>query len=61
MLRFEWKKLFFYRNGLVLILVFLLAELLGVYLATKPYDKDLEVNRAVYDVRMPAAAPSRVP
>lgn len=45
----EWKKLLFYRKGLVLILVFLLAELLGVCLTTKPYDKELETNRAVYD------------
>ena len=49
MFRYEWKKLLFYRKGLVLILVFLLAQLLGTLLTTKPYDKDLEANRAVYD------------
>lgn len=49
MFRYEWKKLLFYRKGLVLILVFLLAQLLGILLTTKPYDKELEANRAVYD------------
>lgn len=49
MLRFEWKKLLLYRKGLLLIAVFLIAELMGMILLTKPYDKDLEANRAVYD------------
>ena len=49
MFRYEWKKLLLYRKGLVLILVFLFAELLGLCLTTKPYDKELEANRAVYD------------
>ncbi len=49
MLRFEWKKLLLYRRGLLLIAVFLIAELMGTILLTKPYDKDLEANRAVYD------------
>ena len=49
MLRFEWKKLLYYRKGLVLIVVFLIAELLGTILLTGPYDKDLEENRTVYD------------
>lgn len=49
MVRFEWKKLLFYRKGLLLIAVFLIAELIGTILFTKPYDKDLEANRAVYD------------
>lgn len=49
MLRFEWKKLLYYRKGLALILVFLIAELAGILLFTKPYDRELEANRAVYD------------
>lgn len=49
MFRYEWKKLLFYRKGLVLIMVFLFAELLGLCLTTKPYDKELEANRSVYD------------
>ena len=49
MFRFEWKKLLFYRNGLLLILVFLLAELISICLTTEPYDKELEWNRTVYN------------
>lgn len=49
MLSFEWKKLLYYRKGLALILVFLIAELAGILLFTKPYDRELEANRAVYD------------
>lgn len=49
MFRFEWKKLMLYRKGLVLILLFLLAEMAGICLSTKAYDKELEANRAVYD------------
>lgn len=49
MFRYEWKKLLCYRKGLVLVLVFLLVQLLGIILTTKPYDKELEANRAVYD------------
>lgn len=49
MLRFEWKKLLFYRRGILLITAFLIAQLLGTVLFTKPYDPELEANRAVYD------------
>ena len=49
MFRYEWKKSLFYRKGLLLIVVFLIAELLSLLLFTQPYDKDLETNRAVYD------------
>ena len=49
MLRFEWKKLLFYRRGILLLTAFLIAEILGTMLFTKPYDPELEANRAVYD------------
>lgn len=49
MLRFEWKKLLFYRRGILLLTAFLIAEILGTILFTKPYDPELEANRAVYD------------
>lgn len=49
MIRSEWKKLLWHRKGLLLIAVFLIAELAGILLFTKPYDKELEANRAVYD------------
>ena len=49
MLRYEWKKMLFYRRGLLLILVFLLAELSGILWNTKPYDSELEANRNTYN------------
>ena len=49
MFLYEWKKSLLYRKGLLLIAVFLIAELLSLFLFTKPYDKDLEANRTVYD------------
>ena len=49
MIRYEWKKLLFGRKGLLLILVFLIAELAGTLLFTKPYDNVLENNRSVYE------------
>lgn len=49
MLKYEWKKLLFYRKGLLLIVLFLAAELFGLLCFTTPYDRELEANRGVYE------------
>lgn len=49
MIYYEWKKLLFRRKGLLLIVLFLIAELASVLLFTQPYDKVLETHRDVYD------------
>lgn len=49
MFLYEWKKMLVYRRGLWMIALLLLAELFGVLLFTKPYDRVLEENRSVYD------------
>lgn len=49
MLRYEWKKILFNRRGIWFIVVFLVAELLGILFYTRPYDRVLEENRAVYE------------
>lgn len=61
MLKYEWKKLLIYRKGLALILVFLIAELAGILLSTKPYDRELEANRAVYDTYLSRVEGSLTP
>ena len=47
MIRYEWKKLLFGRKGLLLIGLFLAAELVGLFF-TQPYDSVLEQHRSVY-------------
>ena len=49
MLKYEWKKLLFYRKGILLILLFLIAELMSLIFFTAPYDRELENNRLVYE------------
>ena len=49
MLKYEWKKLLFYRKGLLLIVLFLAAELFGLLCFTTPFDRELEANRDVYE------------
>lgn len=49
MLRYEGKKLFFYRKGIWLILFFLALELLGTLLFTKTYDRTMEEHRQIYE------------
>ncbi len=49
MLKFEWKKILYYRRGLWLLLAVLTAEIAGLLFFTRPYDPVLEENREVYD------------
>lgn len=49
MFRYEWKKMLFYRHGLIIIALFLAAELLNVLIFTEPYDAELEAEREVYE------------
>lgn len=46
---YEWKKLLRYRRGGWIVLVLLLAELASILLFTRPFDRNLEENRSVYN------------
>lgn len=61
MLKYEWRKLLFYRKGIFLILLFLIAELLGIVFFTTPYDRELEENRTVYETYLEQAKGSLTP
>ena len=45
----EWKKQFLYNRTLWIVIVFIVVELVSMILSTRPYDKELELNRDVYN------------
>lgn len=49
MVKYEWKKILFYRRGLWLVIAVLAAEIAGMLFFTNPYDPVLEENREVYE------------
>lgn len=49
MVKYELKKILFYRRGLWLVMAVLAAEIAGMLFFTKPYDPILEENREVYE------------